>query len=785
MIMREDEQGKQRIAANFYKELWSKRDINEQKRNEMIEMIKKKLSEESKMSCDKMISEEEISKAKSKMKKRTAGGVDGIPIEFWQDLDFLNGWLAELFNECFQKGYMSETMKIATVKLLYKKGGREKIGNYRPISLLCSDYKILAKIMTSRMQNVMKEIIENDQQDFIKDREITGNLILVKEVIEYCNKSGEEGAIILMDFQKAYDRVNRETMMKVLEKMNFGPVFLRYIRTMYKDVGASVDVNGRLSEKFITGGGVRQGCPLSPYLFICVLELMANRIRQAEEIKGIVEPRENKRNVLSLFADDSALMVGSVEEIGMGRRVMKDYEQATASKLHEGKTMVMRLGKMREKQIEQKLKAMEVEFSLMKSEDSENYLGDVIGGEVKEEERFEGKIEEMKKLGKKWKALNIGYYGRVIVANTLMLPKVLFRTQVNPVSESLRKKIHEVMRNFMWNKNRGVAWAKMLMPVAEGGLGLRDPAIVFDVQLVRIIKLMIKEPNQPWVGWLMRKKQNRAESWGCEGDLFGYKPNRTKVKELNGNCLFESMLKVWYELGGTTMHSHYLAKFAKKGKKGKEVMKVMFQLMRDQLGEDELGFEKEGGWYALLTMSSKELYWRLWEKRKNKPKYKVVDNYTCNQAMDNKKELTPKERDYWFKMAHGQVSTKHRESRWRREEEEGELMGSECPICKREVETKEHYNYDCKVMQKFITLLEEVYEEERGEKEKGWSRPSREVWNLSKKREISKTMISLIAKARWVYHKERGKKDNKASRRMDLVVLVDRVRVAMTKRRKD
>lgn len=497
------------------------------------------------------------------MKKRTAGGVDGIPIEFWQEMDFLDGWLTEVFNECFQKGRMSDTMRIALVKLLYKKGGRDQIGNYRPISLLCSDYKILAKIMTSRMQGVMDSIIANDQQGFIKNREITGNLILVKEIIEYCNRSGENGAIILMDFQKAYDRVNRETMIKVLEKMNFGPNFIQYIRVMYEEVGAQVDVNGNRSEVFITGGGVRQGCPLSPYLFICVLELMANRIRQAKEIGGIKEPSTGKRNVLSLFADDSALMIGSVEEIGRGRKLMREYERATASKLHDGKTMVMRLGNMRNRSMEQELKDMEVEFTLMQNEDTEKYLGDIIGGKVTEADRFDDKIESMVKLGKKWANLNIGYYERAIVANTLLLSKVLFRTQVNATSESLRKRIREVIRDFMWGKSkgnsRGVAWAKMLLPIAKGGLGLRDPAIVFDVQLVRIIRLMIKEPDQPWVGWLEKKKKERAEKWGCGSDLFGFKPNKTQLKELDRSCLMDSMLRVWYELGGTTKYSQAVA----------------------------------------------------------------------------------------------------------------------------------------------------------------------------------------------------------------------------------
>jgi hypothetical protein len=98
-------------------------------------------------------------------------------------------------------------MRTAVVKLLFKKGEKNKMSNYRPISLLCADYKMLAKIITERMKPVLTSVIEKAQQGFIKDGNIVGSLILVKEIIEYCNEENVEGALILMDFKKAYDRI--------------------------------------------------------------------------------------------------------------------------------------------------------------------------------------------------------------------------------------------------------------------------------------------------------------------------------------------------------------------------------------------------------------------------------------------------------------------------------------------------------------------------------------------------------------------------------------------------
>ena len=482
---------------------------------------------------------------------------------------------------------------------------------------------------------------------------------------------------------------------------------------------------------------------------------------------------------MSLFADDSAMMVGTEEEIGRGRQHMKDYERSTASKLHDKKTMVMRLGKMKQRMIDHK--KLNVEFTIMKNDDQEPYLGDIIGNTVTESERFDEKVEMMEGVGRPWHSLKLGYYGKAIIANTKMLSKVLFRSQVNPVSEQMRKKVKEEIKQFMWGyKKQGVAWTKMMLPVAEGGVGLRDPGIVFDMQLIRLIKLMHTKADQPWVKWFLRKKKRRADLWKCKSNLFGYEPSKKQIEELNQGCLFESMLKVWFKLGGTTEERRVMAKYAPKG----EVLELAL-VMREQRGEasNQVGFEVDGVWHKLEQAKPKLIYDAIWKSRSKESAYKVKRgekrDFELNLAMVRKKSLTPKERDYWFRLAHGRVYYKNRESRWRREE--GQLVSSTCPACRAEVETKSHYNYDCKVVQKFITLLEKVYEEAREEKEEAWVRPDRASWNLEIDRELSETMIILIAKARWAFHKERCKRDNKGVRNLDLEVVVDRVKAAMAR----
>lgn len=156
-------------------------------------------------------------------------------------------------------------MRTSVVKILFKKGDRKLIGNYIPVSLACTDYKILAKVITERIKPILKQIIGTEQQGFIEGGDISGNLILVKEVIEFCKEKEIEAYIILMDFMKAYNRIDRETIEITLREMNFGEPLIEMIKLLYENSQAVVVTNDIKGEIFQTRGGVKQGCPLSPY----------------------------------------------------------------------------------------------------------------------------------------------------------------------------------------------------------------------------------------------------------------------------------------------------------------------------------------------------------------------------------------------------------------------------------------------------------------------------------------------------------------------------------------
>ena len=197
-------------------------------------------------------------------------GIDGIPAEFYQQFDKVTEWLHAILGKTGKNKTLTETMRTSVVNILFKKGDSKK-GNYRPVSLAYTDYKIMAKVMIERIKPTLSQVTGTEQQRFIEGGDIAGNLILVKEIIDCCKEKDVRAYIILMDFMKAYDRIDRETIELTLREMNFGEPIIDMITLLYEDSQALVVTNDIKGKTFQTRGGVKQGCLLSPYLFIIVL----------------------------------------------------------------------------------------------------------------------------------------------------------------------------------------------------------------------------------------------------------------------------------------------------------------------------------------------------------------------------------------------------------------------------------------------------------------------------------------------------------------------------------
>ena len=192
---------------------------------------------------------DECTLAVSKMKINKSPGLDGICIEFYKKFwPVVGKLLVDVFNDSYAEGILPDSERTAVMTLIFKKGEEDEIGNFRPISLTNVDYRILAFVLSNRLQNIIPSIVNTDQTVYIKGRYMGQNIRLLLDIINNYNTKDKQGFIMTLDFTKAFDTLEWNFMFKVMKFFNFGESFIKWIKLLYEEPISYIKNNGHLSE---------------------------------------------------------------------------------------------------------------------------------------------------------------------------------------------------------------------------------------------------------------------------------------------------------------------------------------------------------------------------------------------------------------------------------------------------------------------------------------------------------------------------------------------------------
>ena len=147
--------------------------------------------------------------------------------------------------------------------------------------------KIISKAIAARVKDVLPSIIHHNQTSYVKDRHIGETVRSIFDIMEFTDNENIPGILISIDFRKAFDTLEWHYLFSCLKAFNFSPDLINWVRTFYQNIQSCVINNGLASDYFTLERGVRQGDPLSPYLFLLAIETLAISIRQNSEIEGI------------------------------------------------------------------------------------------------------------------------------------------------------------------------------------------------------------------------------------------------------------------------------------------------------------------------------------------------------------------------------------------------------------------------------------------------------------------------------------------------------------------
>ena len=271
-----DQEGLSRLLCSFYSDLFSASPCDPVAQASLLSNVSVKLSPAESLVCEGPLSQGECFAALQSMARGRTPGCDGLPMEFYLRFwSVLGADLVLVLNSAFTSGLMSRSQRRGIITLSFKKGDRLDPRNWRPITLLNVDYKIASHSISARLLKVLDSLVARDQSCCVPGRFIGENVAFIRDVVDYCSLSSTPAALISLEQEKAFDRVDWSFLRSVLISMGFGPSFVKWVDLFYCNSRSSVNVNGYISNSFPLSRGVRQGCPLSPLLYVLVVEVLA------------------------------------------------------------------------------------------------------------------------------------------------------------------------------------------------------------------------------------------------------------------------------------------------------------------------------------------------------------------------------------------------------------------------------------------------------------------------------------------------------------------------------
>ena len=486
--------------SNFIKKLFTSEGSDQQEANIILENVDKTLNNDQKEFCEANITEQEIKTTINLLKINKSPGDDGIVSEFYKEYWYLiHKEFTRVVQHIFAANTLSPSQYNAILTLLYKKGEREDIRNWRPISLLNTDYKIITKILAERLKKVLPSIIHSDQKGFVQGRNIQEANRLLQDIIPYTDQNQMNSAIIFLDYEKAFDRVEWSWTLNCLRKFNFGNKFISWINMIFKNAKTSILTNGFRSTYFRISRSMRQGCPVSPLLFILQAEPLACAIRKSTIIKGIplpvnnqLEGNQEKPEVkINGYVDDTQLFVSTEDSIVECFNLLKRFEHSSGAKVNKNKTYGIYTGAWRNKR---------PEYDEIRWTDTNiKTLGIHHGYEIDNAAIWLEKINKIKNCIQVWKSRDLTYKGKVLIIKTLILSQIDFIASVVYIPNNIVKQIDTLLWSFLWNfKQPLVARNTMLQNTTLGGVNMTTLHYSLMCKQIKLIYKIISSENAHW-----------------------------------------------------------------------------------------------------------------------------------------------------------------------------------------------------------------------------------------------------------------------------------------------
>eukprot|EP00253_Pinus_taeda_P007598 PITA_07598 len=639
--------------------------------------IPKLISDEHNQMLLKPVDLQEVEIAVKQLKAGKAPGPNGFTSNFFHNFwDLIKNEVWQVVEESRSLRWMFPGINATLIALIPKVEKPCKPDKFRPISLCNIIYKIISKIIATRLKLLLPLIISPEQSGYVEGRQITDGIILTHEIIHSLKISKKPGMLLKLDLSKVFDSLSWNYIEKILLAFGFNASWVRWSMSLITSSFFSVLINGIPSETFHPSCGIRQGDPLSPFLFIIAAEGLGRSIQHAQQVaqlKGL-----SFHNSLAFthqqFVDDT-IVYGhpSVQEARHLKSLLADFSEASGASINQSKSQIFFF---HTPSIIQSATLRILRFSLAKLPST--YLGAPLIASNLKHSSWKSLLDKLEARLSSWTHRSLNMASRLALIKAILQAMPLYLFSILAAPKWVLKELKAIQRAFLWGSSglhrkwALVKWETACLPKKGGGIGLRDPTHSNAVMGARIWWRWLSAPLTPW-----------AILW--------------KAKYV-GHCPREELIRISKMSQQDYREWHIASQIIPQGTIQEQQTldteltkrKIQFSEKKDVL---RWGYEERG------TYSTREAY-NLFIKDQTRP------DKLWNKIWDP--SIWPKISTFLWLLCHKRVLT------WDNLRKRNFIGPSICFICKKEEETIEHLWYHCPLAYKLWQKINFCCQREAG-----------------------------------------------------------------------
>jgi len=524
-----------KFTHDYFKSLYSSKQININLLSETLNKTKTQYSFKSHHdNLNSDFNEKEIKAAIDNLAPEKAPGPDGIVMALFKN--FKNQWipiLTNLFNEILIRKKTPKNFENSVISLVPKPTTpsiNSEPKDWRPITLTNSAYKIFTKCLANRLTDIVEKCIGPHQTGFVQGRDIRENILTAQSLIEHYKTNNQKIALLLLDWEKAFDRVDHRSLINILKHLDFPPMLLNAVIAIYRNSWAAVKINNKLSKQFKINSGVKQGCPLSPILFIIIIEVLHSQFRLNDNIKQNHLIKQKSQG----YADDTLLLINNNDELNEFYNEIKIYCNITGAKVNDDKSKMLLIGKWVN---------IPTNVIITNAENGIKYLGAKISFPIDKTawDKIKNNIETTLR---RWKYCPLSLFGKKIIVETLALSKLWYLASIYFIPHEILKVIESIVSKFYkgTRKKNPIQIKRLTIPKDQGGLDFLDIRAKSTALTAKwIVKYLAQKHNDralsPWMKMLEVHIDNKDN-----------KPIHPLARNFNRNAtqyIFDNLTDAW------------------------------------------------------------------------------------------------------------------------------------------------------------------------------------------------------------------------------------------------